>query len=275
MTTTTDPTAERFHGNTERFSGFAALYDRYRPPPPRDLAQLLSQFGGFADLALVVDLGSGTGLSTRYWADRAKQVIGVEPSADMRAQALIASARDNVSYREGWGHATALPAGCATIVSCSQALHWMEPQATFEEAARVLIHGGVFAACDYDWPPLTGSWQADSAFERCLSRVRELERQLNLGERLAQWSKDEHLARIKASGCFRYAHEASLHYTDTGNSDRLVGLMLSQGGTMDLLKTGLTESELGIDELRDLAARTLGAEPHPWLWSARIRMAVV
>jgi len=270
-----NPSASDFSGNIERFSGFAHLYDQYRPQPPQDLARLLAGFGGIDSLSLVVDLGSGTGLSTRYWADKAVQVIGVEPAPDMRAEALAAGALGNVSYREGFAHATGLPDRCAALVCCSQALHWMAPQPTFEESARILMPGGVFACCDYDWPPMTGQWQADLAFEECLARIGILEQELGVAQRLQRWEKSEHLARMKISGCFRYAREAQLHHGDWGNAKRLVGLLLSQGSTMDLLKAGQSEDQLGISELRQTAARTLGSVPRPWFWSARIRMGVV
>jgi SAM-dependent methyltransferase len=267
--------AADFSGNIDRFSGFARLYDRYRPQPPQDLARLLTGFGGIETLSLVVDLGSGTGLSTRYWADKAVQVIGVEPAADMRAQALSVDAPGNVSYREGFAHTTGLPDHCAEIVCCMQALHWMAPQPTFVEAARLLRPGGVFACCDYDWPPMTGQWQADLAFEQCVARTGILEQELGLAQRLQRWDKSGHLARMQASRCFRYVREAFLHHGDSGNGERLIGLLLSQGGTMDLLKSGQSEQQLGISELRQIAARTLGALPRPWLWSARVRMGVV
>jgi SAM-dependent methyltransferase len=269
------PSASDFSGNIERFSGFSRLYDQYRPQPPQDLARLLAGFGGFETLSLVVDLGSGTGLSTRYWADKALQVIGVEPTHDMRAEALAAGTPDNVTYREGYAHATGLPDHCAEVVCCSQALHWMAPQPTFVEAARLLRPGGVFASCDYEWPPMTGQWQADLAFEKCLARIEILERELRRAQRLQRWEKSGHLARMKASGCFRYTREALLHHGDRGNAERLVGLLLSQGSTMDLLKAGQSEDQLGISELRQTAARTLGSVPRPWFWSARIRMGVV
>ena len=50
---------------------------------------------------LVVDLGSGTGLSTRVWADRADEVVGVEASPEMREQAerCDASGRTSASSR--------------------------------------------------------------------------------------------------------------------------------------------------------------------------------
>ena len=40
----------------------------------------------------------------------------------------------------------------ADIVTCSQSFHWMEPEPTLAEIARILRPGGVFAAYDYDWP---------------------------------------------------------------------------------------------------------------------------
>jgi SAM-dependent methyltransferase len=269
------PSAQDFQGNIERFSGFARDYDHYRPQPPQELARMLASFSAFDTLSLVIDLGSGTGLSTRYWADKSSQVIGIEPSSDMREEALAEGGPDNVTYREGFAHATGLPDHCAEIVCCSQALHWMAPQPTFTEAARLLKPGGVFASCDYDWPPLSGNWQADLAFEQCLGRIDLLEMKLGLAQRLQRWDKDGHLARMRASGCFRYAREALLHHVDQGNAERLVGLLQSLGSTMDLLKNGQSEEQLGIGELREIAERTLGGLPVPWLWSARIRMGVV
>ncbi len=44
---------------------------------------------------------------------------------------------------------------------------------------------------------------------------------------------------------------------------------------MDLLKSGQSEEQFGINELRQIAARTSGALPRPWLWSAPVRMGVV
>jgi protein-L-isoaspartate O-methyltransferase len=64
--------------------GFAARYDASSPTPAPALLALLCQFIQTPALRLVVDLGSGTGLSTAVWADRAQQVIGIEPQEAMR-----------------------------------------------------------------------------------------------------------------------------------------------------------------------------------------------
>lgn len=264
-----------FAANQERFTGFAALYDRFRPGPPAELARLLAVFGGSRGFDLVVDLGSGTGLSTRYWAAHATRVVGIEPTADMRRQALELTVASNVAYREGFSHSTGLPDGCADLVACSQSLHWMEPQPTFEEARRVLKPGGVFAAVDYDWPPTTRSWEAEGAWLECDRRVRVLEKEHGTTVALKHWRKDGHFARMRESGCFRHVKEAALHHAEDGDADRFVGLLMSQGHVMGLLKRGIPEAELGLDRVRETAARTLSGPPSLWLWTALIRMAVV
>jgi SAM-dependent methyltransferase len=263
-----------FEPTVARFSGFAGDYNRHRAQPPAALAALLSQFTGTGLPALVVDLGAGTGLSSRYWAERARRVVGVEPSADMRAEALRQTNAANVEYREGYAHATGLPDRCAQIVTCMQALHWMDPRASFAEVRRILVPGGVFAAVDYDWPPATRSWRVDQAWRGCNERATRLEATLP-GNRPPRWDKSGHLARMQDSGCFRFTRECVLHHVDQGDAERCVGLLRSQGSVMDLLKADYTEDELGIGELAGLARAELGCEARPWYWSARVRVGVV
>jgi len=264
-----------FSQNLARFTGFADLYDRHRAAPPAVLAVLLAQFSGAGRPALVIDLGSGTGLSTRYWADHAERVTGIEPTTDMIRQAAAVTRARNVSYHAGYSHATGLRTGCAQIVCCMQSLHWMEPAATFAEADRILVRGGVFAACDYDWPPTTASWEADAAFNTCWQTARELGREFQVESGLQLWDKAGHLGRMEASGHFRYVKEVVVHHIDQGNADRLTGLLLSQGFVQSLLKRGVTEAALGIPALRWIAGQKLGGAPRPFLWSARVRIGVV
>jgi len=260
--------------NIERFSGFADVYDKYRPQPPDVLAGILCSLAGVERPALVVDLGCGTGLSTRYWEAKAQQMLGVDPSPDMLKQAEAATRAGNIHYRQGVSHATGLADRCADIVACSQALHWMEPLETFREAQRILRPGGVFAAYDYDWPPMTKSWEACLAYEVCQQRVNQLEK-AQPGGGAQQLDKASHLERMRASGCFRYVKEIALHQKDSGNAERFVGLLLSQGSVSGLLKRGLSETEIGLEGVREAALRTLGDAPSAWLWSSRVRLGVV
>ena len=265
---------ENFAGNIERFSGFASRYNGHRPQPPGILAELLTQMGGIAYPSLVVDLGCGTGLSTRYWKGRAAQVIGIEPSDSMREEAENFP-DENIRFQKGFSHDTQLPEACAQVVTCSQSLHWMDPLPTFAEAARILQKGGVFAAYDYDWPPCTGCWEVDAAYDLCMREGRALEKKHGLDQRLKQWDKPGHVGRMRESGAFRDVREVCIHHRDQGNANRLVQLILSQGYMNSLLKMGLNEQDLGIDRLRQISEERLGNGMKTWLWSSRVRIGIV
>src|SRR5215831_19238804 len=90
---------------SEIWTGKASSYDRARPMPPPVLLDLLTQLIHLPRPALVVDLGSGTGLSSAIWGERAERVIGIEPNADMRQEA-VRKVEDHpcaahIEYREG------------------------------------------------------------------------------------------------------------------------------------------------------------------------------
>src|SRR5260370_30565535 len=110
--------------HSDVWTGKASSYDRVRPTPPPTLLDLLTQLIRTPRPALVVDLGSGTGLSTAIWGERAGQVIGIEPNADMRKEALHKVENHPyaayIEYREGFAHQTGLPDECADIVTASQ-----------------------------------------------------------------------------------------------------------------------------------------------------------
>ena len=218
---------------------------------------------------LVVDLGSGTGLSTRAWADRADEVVGVDASPEMRAQAEAATSAENVRFVQAFADATGLPDGAADIVTASQSFHWMEHVSTLAEAARILRPSGVFAAYDYDWPPVV-HWEVEAAFEEMIQRL-GLRRALRGQDR---HTKDMHLERIRESGHFRYAREIFLHSRERGNAERIVGMALSLGPMTVMLKEGVSEEELGLAGLREAAARALAEREIEMFLCYRVRIGV-
>ncbi len=166
--------------------------------------------------------------------------------------------------------ATGLPDGRADVVTCAQALHWMEPEATLAEVARILRPGGVFAAYDYDWPP-TVDWQVELAFGEIVERSRAHARD----EPSARtWPKQEHLARLRASGRFRYVNEILLHGTEPTDEARVIGLVLSLGRVARALAAGATERDVGIDRLRRLAHERLARGQARWHVGYRVRIDI-
>ena len=249
---------------------FAQHYDVHRPRPPEAILDVLCLLAQTQRPRLVADLGSGTGLSTRAWAERAEQVVGVEPSA-MKLRAEAETEASNVRYVEAWAQATGLPDGCADIVTCSQSLHWMEPEPTLAEVARILRPGGVFAAYDYDWPPVF-NWEVEAAFVEMFDTVGRLRAERGMPR--GRWRKSEHLERLRASGHFRFAREIVLHAAEQGSAERLIGFALSLGPLVVLLNEGVSEEEVGLTRLRAVAARVLGERTVTWYFCYRARIAV-
>jgi SAM-dependent methyltransferase len=191
----------------------------------------------------------------------------------MRRQAEAHDYMPNVRFQDGFSHRTGLPDESADIVTCSQSLHWMEPESTFAEVTRILRPGGVFAAYDYDWPP-TMDWEAERAFEEFMNRIDEIWRELGIKGEMKRWRKEEHLGRMERSGRFRYVKEFFIHSAETGTADRLIGLVLSQAYVSRVLALGLSEDQIGLEELRQVAKRTLGNEGKAWYFSYRVRIGV-
>ncbi len=157
---------------TERFSERADDYAAGRPSyPPGAIDALFEGLGDPATLT-VVDLGAGTGISTRLLAARGATTVAVEPNAAMRERAIgetssaspamvgnapstqqakpanAPSARQaanggaRLTWRAGTAEGTGLPDASADLVTAFQAFHWFEPTAALREIARILRPAG-------------------------------------------------------------------------------------------------------------------------------------
>jgi ubiquinone/menaquinone biosynthesis C-methylase UbiE len=213
---------------------------------------------------LVVDLGSGTGLSTRFWAAHAAQVVGVEPNDAMRAFAEQANDAPNVRYVAASSYETGLEDACADLVTAAQSLQWMRPERVFREISRILRNGGVF--CAYEYMALqTPFWEPEAEWERLLARKRALRAESQLDEAGTYWPVSRE--RLEESGVFRHTRELALHSIEWGDGDRLIGLALSEGSLTTLLEAGVTEEDVGLDRLRQAAQNM--REPVQWWISYR------
>jgi ubiquinone/menaquinone biosynthesis C-methylase UbiE len=254
-------------------AGFAEHYDAYRPRPPGVLLDALVRYATNARPRRVVDLGSGTGLSTRSWAERAHDVVGVEANPAMLAVAEANTDAANVRYVKAFANETGLPDAYAELVTCSQSFHWMEPVSTLREAARLLRPGGVFAAYDYDVPPLVHP-DIDAAYTEYLRLRRRFREEHRLRAGWTRTAKHEHLQRIEESGYFRFAREAVFHVTLELGSDEIIGFARTLGLVPELAALGVSEEELGLVGLEETVKRVLGDRHTAWVLGYRVRLGV-
>jgi SAM-dependent methyltransferase len=130
---------------TERFGGLADAYAKYRPGYPTAAIDFIMSRCGLKGESLVVDVGCGTGISSRVFAARGVRVLGLEPNAEMRVRAEAESVPaewPKPVYRDGRAEATGLPDGMADAVLAAQAFHWFTPDAALRELHRILKPGG-------------------------------------------------------------------------------------------------------------------------------------
>ena len=259
---------------SEIWTGKASSYDRARPTPPPALLDMLTQLIHMPHPVLVVDVGSGTGLSTAIWGERAQRVIGIEPNADMRKEAVHNVEGHpfavHIQYREGLAHQMGLPDGSADIVTAAQSFHWMEPTSTLAEIARILRPGGLFAAYDYDWPP-TIHWELDRLAQEVTLCFMELICERGLAQSLKIWPKNKSLDPLRESGHFRFTREVMLHQIEQGDAARFLEMMRSNALSHQFQ---FTDQEIGFDRLTQAAFHSLGSQPIPWYFSYQVRIGI-
>lgn len=232
---------ENLQLNADRFLGFAGIYDSARPKCPEKVKKIILKYlEGIQDL--VVDLGCGTGLSTKVWSEISNKVIGIEPSTDMIEEARENSiGLDNVIFMPAFSDNTGLNDSCADIITCSQSFHWMNPETTLNEVSRILRKGGVFAVYDYDWPPVC-NLEVELEYNKLFDKVNEIEStHINIKDSFKRWDKDKHLSNIKGSGNFRYVREIVFSNSEICNAQRFISMALSQGGLQAIIKENIDD----------------------------------
>lgn len=126
-----------------RYDTSAEQYERHRPGYPAALVDWVVGVTGLRVPARVADIGCGTGIATRLFAERGFDVVGVDHNAAMLA---LAQRAGRASYVRAEAAASALASGSVELVTAAQCFHWFEPQATLEEFRRILRPGGWCAA---------------------------------------------------------------------------------------------------------------------------------
>ena len=138
--------ANRLVGPRERFTKSVEAYARYRPDYPAALVGWVLSQARLQSGGRVVDVGCGTGITSRLFARRGLRVIGVDPNAAMLAAAR--NANGGVRYVKASVEDLPLRDGIAEAVISGQAFHWFDLDHALAELSRVLVRG---APCFAFW----------------------------------------------------------------------------------------------------------------------------
>lgn len=130
--------------NTERFTGRAATYDRYRQRYPSDaILTLLRSWCGLQPDWPVADIGAGTGMLSKLFLANGNPVTAIEPNTEMRSVCEhLAVTCPRLKVRNTTAEATGLPAHSISLVAAGRAFHWFDVPRALTEFRRVLKPDG-------------------------------------------------------------------------------------------------------------------------------------
>jgi SAM-dependent methyltransferase len=130
---------------TGRFTGLAETYAKYRPSYPASALDFIVTRCELGPHKLLADVGCGTGISSRLFAERGVPVIGIDPNDEMRCQAErtpTSVGSPCPSYRKGRAEETELPDSSVDAVLAAQAFHWFAAETALPEFRRILKPNG-------------------------------------------------------------------------------------------------------------------------------------
>lgn len=233
------------------FDGLAERYQANRPDYPAELLQALRQSADHLPVKQLVDVGSGTGIATRALRSvfgHDWRLIGLEPGADMRSQAKLATPADsNIEYIDGAAESLPFADHSCGVVTVAQAIQFFDRPIFYADCSRVLCAGGALAVLQNN-----RDWRASPLLDAYESYTEQ---------HSADYSRDyreidimgEFNALDWAAACARHDYKWTLPVTP----DRFVGITLSRR-TMKPVVAKLGET--AVEEfLRELAMRHAGA----------------
>lgn len=137
-------------GFQPRFGHAADEFERYRPDYPVELFEHILAAVPAHRRERAIDLGAGTGKSTRALLPHFREVIAIEPDSGMAAK--LKEEVPGIITFDVTAEDFSQPPSTADLVTLGNALHWMDVQRVFFNAHSWLHSGGIFAVYDRPLP---------------------------------------------------------------------------------------------------------------------------
>ncbi|MFC4241926.1 class I SAM-dependent methyltransferase [Gryllotalpicola reticulitermitis] len=124
------------HDHANSFGQAAHVYEESRPGYPPEIVDWLVP----ADARRVLDIGAGTGKFTRLLRREDREVVAVDPSAEMLD--VLRAHASGIETLVGTAERIPLPDESVDAVTVAQAWHWVDHDRGIPEVGRVLKPGG-------------------------------------------------------------------------------------------------------------------------------------
>ncbi|XP_076314082.1 putative methyltransferase DDB_G0268948 [Tachypleus tridentatus] len=136
------------------FSGaeHAAMYSHFRPSPPEELVSRIISYVKEKvrpPLHHALDVGCGSGQSTRVLTPYFEKVTGIDTSAAQIDEAMKNEKSNKTEYKVAYAENIPLHDESVQLVSASQCAHWLNLDMFFKEVHRLLVPDGVVALYGY------------------------------------------------------------------------------------------------------------------------------
>ena len=135
--------------NTNRFTGRAEDYDRYRQRyPTEEILSRLREWCGLTAEWVVADIGAGTGMVAEVFLANGNRVLAVEPNPDMREQMRpsveghLGRPMPQLEIVDATAEETKLAAATIDLIAAGRAFHWFDKDRALAEFRRILKPGG-------------------------------------------------------------------------------------------------------------------------------------
>nr|XP_033800098.1 putative methyltransferase DDB_G0268948 [Geotrypetes seraphini]XP_033800099.1 putative methyltransferase DDB_G0268948 [Geotrypetes seraphini]XP_033800100.1 putative methyltransferase DDB_G0268948 [Geotrypetes seraphini]XP_033800101.1 putative methyltransferase DDB_G0268948 [Geotrypetes seraphini]XP_033800102.1 putative methyltransferase DDB_G0268948 [Geotrypetes seraphini]XP_033800103.1 putative methyltransferase DDB_G0268948 [Geotrypetes seraphini] len=139
---------------TQLFEGkeHASLYQKYRLPPPDEVQKLILSYleaKKQRPFSLAVDVGCGTGQSTRALAPHFEKMVGTDISKAQIEEAKQSSSASNISYCVSPAEELPFEDSSVDLVTAAAAAHWFNIEKFLKEVDRILKPSGCMALYCY------------------------------------------------------------------------------------------------------------------------------
>jgi len=133
----------------------AAKYAQARPSHPKDLVKVAKAYlreGYSGEMYQAVDVGCGTGLSTKNLVGEFQHVIGLDTSSAMIDQAMKQGLPGSVVFKVSGAEKLPISDGSTQLVIAGRAIHYFNLDKFYKEVDRVLVDNGILCYYSVVYP---------------------------------------------------------------------------------------------------------------------------